>query len=79
MYYTYCEVIIVFGIAAIYIKENTAITFAYYQVAFFYLVPIFSIIVALLSQFLFQKNLTKVHQKTILNEKLTQYQTESDY
>ncbi len=65
MYYTYCEVIIVFGIAAIYIKENTAITFAYYQVAFFYLVPIFAIIIGLLSYFVFKKNLKKVHKINI--------------
>ena len=71
----FCLAILIFGITTVFITDKASISFTETDDIFFYLVPMFAITLAVLSQLLYQRNLTSVHKKTTLIEKLTTYQS----
>ncbi|MFK7834464.1 MAG: hypothetical protein AB8B52_14410 [Winogradskyella sp.] len=75
IHFMICAVVLVFGTVIIFITENAQINFADTEDSFFYLVPLFAICGAFVSQYLFQKLLNDVHAQATLKDKLTKYQS----
>ncbi|WP_299123844.1 hypothetical protein [uncultured Winogradskyella sp.] len=75
LHYAYCVATLIFGIIAIFITENGTMNFSDTEDIFFYLVPGFAIVLAFMSNLVFQQNLKRVQQKSTLKEKLVHYQS----
>lgn len=75
LHIAFCFSVFIFGAAVLYVANNATINFNDSDNIFFYIVPLFAIVGAIASQFLFKKTITRAHDKSSLSEKLTHYQS----
>ena len=75
IHFALCISVFAFGTFIFLTTENAILNISDTTDTFFFLVPVFAIIAATASQFLFQKNLKIVHTKNTLKEKLMHYQS----
>lgn len=75
IHFALCMSVFAFGAFMFLTTENATLNLADTADTFFFLVPVFAILAAFVSQFLFRKNLKRVQTKNTLKEKLVHYQS----
>lgn len=75
IHFALCLSVFVFGTFIYFTTENTNLNIADTEDVYFFSIPVFAIVAALVGNYLFRSNLKRAQEKSTLKEKLMHYQS----